>query len=82
MPRTATAPAKEPEAGQNVQAASETPAQVPLAPALVSGFDVAVHREEIAQVAYRNWLERADGPGSPEQDWLMAVSEIRAKYTA
>ena len=31
--------------------------------------------------AYRIWLERADRPGSPEEDWLKADSEVRAKYT-
>jgi hypothetical protein len=44
-------------------------------------FDTAVYRKEIAQVAYRIWLERADRRGSPEEDWLKADSEVRAKYT-
>jgi len=43
-------------------------------------FEVAAHHEEIARISYRNWLERAEGPGSPEQDWLAAVSEVRTKY--
>ncbi len=30
---------------------------------------------------YRIWLERGDRPGSPEEDWLKAESEVRAKYT-
>jgi hypothetical protein len=42
---------------------------------------MAAHRKEIAQVAYRTWLERADRPGSPEEDWAKAESEVRAKYT-
>ena len=74
MSNTATAPAKAPITDQRVRSA-ENPA------ALVSEFDVAAHHEEIAQVAYYNWLERADGPGSPEQDWLKAEGEIQARYS-
>ena len=44
----------------------------------VSEFDPAEHRDEIAQLAYLNWLERV---GSPEQDWIKAEMEVRAKYT-
>ena len=44
-------------------------------------FDLAAHQKEIAQVAYRIWLERADRPGSPENDWLQAEAEVRAKHT-
>jgi Protein of unknown function (DUF2934) len=44
-------------------------------------FDPVAHQKEIAQVAYRIWLERADRPGSPEEDWLKAEAEVRAKYT-
>ena len=47
----------------------------------VPEFDVAAHHEEIPKVAYRIWLERAYCPGSPEEDWLKAESEVRAKYT-
>ena len=47
----------------------------------IPDFDAAAHRKEIAQVAYRLWLERADGPGSPEEDWLQAEAEVRARYT-
>jgi Protein of unknown function (DUF2934) len=41
-------------------------------------FDPAAHHKEIAQVAFRNWLERA---GSEEEDWLKAEIEVRARYT-
>jgi hypothetical protein len=51
------------------------------AAAPVSAFDAVAHQKEIAQVAYRIWLERADRPGSPEEDWLKAEAEVRAKYT-
>ncbi len=44
-------------------------------------FDAVAHQKEIAQVAYRIWLERADRPGSPEEDWLKAEAEVRAKYS-
>lgn len=32
--------------------------------------------EEIALVAYQYWLERGDGPGSAEQDWLQAEQDL------
>ena len=41
---------------------------------------VAGHQKEIAQVAYRIWLERANRPRCPEDDWLKAEVEVRAKY--
>ena len=81
MPRAATAPAKEAKTDQSAHSVSEKPEPVSPASVLVPEFDVAAHHQEIAQVSYRIWLERADGPGSAEQDWLKAVSEVRAKYT-
>jgi hypothetical protein len=51
------------------------------APAPIPEYDPAAHQKETAQVAYRIWLERADRPGSPEDDWLQAEAEVRAKYT-
>ena len=80
MPTTAVATTKEPETNQKSRAAADQPTQVSHEP-LPQEFDAAAHHEEIAQVAYRIWLERADEPGSPEQDWLKAVSEVCAKYT-
>jgi hypothetical protein len=63
--------------------ASKKPARASSAPAPAPSpeFDAAVCGKEIAQVAYRIWLERADRPGSPEEDWLMAETELRTKYT-
>ena len=77
MPRTATAKAREPRPAQGIDAVGgkSAPAPVPM-----PEFEVAAHHEEIARISYRNWLERAEGPGSPEQDWLAAVSEVRTKY--
>ncbi len=49
-------------------------------PAPTFEYDPAAHQKEIAQVAYRIWLERADRPGSPEADWLQAEAEVRARY--
>ena len=82
MPRTrkAPTPVTEPKANRSARSASKKPARVP-APAHVPEFDAAAYRKEIAQVAYRIWMERADRPGSPEEDWLKAESEVRAKYT-
>jgi hypothetical protein len=83
MPRTKTAPdhTTEPGTQGSVRAAGEEPAHTSLASAPIAEFDAAAHRKEIAQVAYRIWLERADRPGSPEEDWLKAESQVRAKYT-
>ena len=73
----APAPATEPNAHRRARNAAETPAGDPV---LVPEFDAAAHRKEIAQVAYRIWLERADRPGSPEKDWVKAEIEVRARY--
>jgi hypothetical protein len=65
----APTPATEPKVHRRAYTAAETPE-----------FDAAAHRKEIAQVAYRIWLERADRPGSPEKDWVKAEIEVRARY--
>ena len=78
MAITRTAPAKpaEPKIHRNPGRKNlSTTVQTPV-------FDPVAHQKEIAQVAYRMWLERADRPGSPEDDWLKAEAEIRAKYTS
>jgi hypothetical protein len=82
MPRnqTALSPVKETKAYRGIRAANKTPALARPAPAPVTEFDVATYRKEIAQLAYRIWLERADRPGSPEADWAKAEGEVRAKY--
>ena len=72
--RTAPSKAVEPKSLRN-------PRRVPkIAPAPILEYDPAAHQKEIAQVAYRIWLERADRPGSPEDDWLKAEVEVRARY--
>jgi len=79
MAITRTAPSKpaEPKAQRTPRrAAPRVPAAAP-----VPAFDAVAHQKEIAQVAYRIWLERADRPGSPEEDWLKAEAEVRAKYS-
>jgi hypothetical protein len=73
----APTPAMEPKAHRRAHSAAETIAGDPV---LVREFDAAAHRKEIAQVAYRIWLERADRPGSPEKDWVKAEIEVRTKY--
>ena len=76
MTRTQTAPAPpaEPKTHRNVR---RKPARASSEPVLPE-FDAAAHHKEIAQVAYRNWLERS---GSAEEDWLKAEIEVRARYT-
>jgi hypothetical protein len=79
MAITRTAPSKpaEPKAQRTPrQADHSAPAAAP-----VTSFDAVAHQKEIAQVAYRIWLERADRAGSPEEDWLKAEAEVRVKHT-
>ena len=58
--RTAPSKAAEPKAHRSPRRVSKS------APAPVLEYDATGHQKEIAQVAYRIWLERADRPGSPE----------------
>jgi len=78
MAITRTAPAKPAEPKTN-RTPRRAPKSAPV-PNPIPVFDAVAHQKEIAQVAYRMWLERADRPGSPEQDWLKAEAEVRAKY--
>ena len=82
MPKTQEAPtrATKPKAHRSGRSTSKKPMDI-LPLAAVPEFDTEAHRQEIAQVAYRLWLERADGPGSPEEDWLKAASKVRAMYS-
>jgi Protein of unknown function (DUF2934) len=79
MAITTTAPSKpaEPKAHRTPRRATNNAP----APAPIPVFDAVAHQKEIAQVAYRIWLERADRPGSPEEDWLKAEAEVRAKHS-
>jgi hypothetical protein len=79
MAITRTAPSKPVESKSQRSPRRATPRAPEVAP--VPAFDAVAHQKEIAQVAYRIWLERADRPGSPEEDWLKAEAEVRAKYT-
>ncbi len=45
-------------------------------------FDAGAHYEEIAHLAYLNWLGRGASIGNPEQDWLEAEQAVRAKLAA
>src|SRR5665213_2984612 len=79
MAITRTAPSKpaEPKAQRSPRRA--TP-RVPVA-APLPVFDAVAHQKEIAQVAYRIWLERADRPGYPEEHWPKPEAELRAKHS-
>jgi DUF2934 family protein len=81
MPKTRTAPAPIAEPKTHRSATTRKTTRAVPAPPPIPEFDAAAHRKEIAQVAYRIWLERADGPGSPEEDWLRAEAEVRARHT-
>jgi Protein of unknown function (DUF2934) len=84
LPRTKTTPlpATDPNTHRSARSTRKKPARVASARSLSPSpeFDAAARREEIAEVAYRNWLARANGPGSPEEDWLKAEVDVRAKY--
>jgi len=61
--------------------AMSTPAAEPES-AAVSGLEVAAaapSREEIAALAYSFWEARGHQGGSPEEDWLRAEEELRAR---
>ena len=73
--RTAPSKAAEPKAPRTPRRVTKSAA------APILDFDPVAHQKEIAQVAYRIWLERADRPGSPEEDWLKAEAEVRSKHT-
>ena len=78
MPKTrkAPTPATKPRALRSARSASKKPVGV-RAPAPVPEFIAIAHHDEIAEVAYYKWLERA---GSPQEDWLEAEIEVRARY--
>ena len=79
MRKTQETPAltPKPKAHRSAHTTSKKPVDVPkMNP--VPEFDAAAHREEVAEAAYFNWLKRA---GSPEEDWLQAEVEVRARYT-
>ena len=82
MPKTQTAPTKAalPRTPRKGRTASKKADCVPSVQSHIPEFDAAARHHEIAQVAYRNWLERSGGPGSAEEDWLKAEMEVRAIY--
>jgi Protein of unknown function (DUF2934) len=84
LPRTKTTPlpATDPNTHRSARSTRKKPVRVASALSLSPSpeFDADARREEIAEVAYRNWLARANGPGSPEEDWLKAEVDVRAKY--
>ncbi len=53
-----------------------------IAPVEVAEFNPAEHHDEIAVAAYLLWLEGGDAPHSPEENWLKAEQEVRARYSA
>ena len=68
-----TAPA-EPKTHRRASPASKKPAPVPAVPE----FDSAAHHDEIARLAYFTSLDRG---ASPDENWLKAETEVRAKYS-
>jgi hypothetical protein len=51
-----------------------------MTPVEVAEFNPAEHHDEIAVAAYLIWL--GDAPHSPEENWLKAEQEVRARYSA
>jgi len=72
--RTASTAATSPKTHRSSRTAGKKP--LPSAHPITE-LDAGALHQEIAEVAYRNWLERA---GSAEQDWLKAEIEVRARY--
>jgi hypothetical protein len=68
--QTAPTPPAEPKTHRSARTTRKKPVAIP-------EFDVAAHHQEIAEVAYRKWLERT---ASPEEDWRKAENEVRARY--
>jgi hypothetical protein len=83
MPRTtkALSPSVEPKTRRTAPSTERkrTPVR---RKALVPEFDEAAHRDEIAEAAYLIWLQRGGAPGSQVEDWCMAATTVREKYTA
>ena len=74
--------AKEPTK-HRARAASKKPARVAtsaVAPIEVVQFDPSIRHDAIASLAFQKWLERerAGAPGSSEEDWMKAESEVRS----
>jgi hypothetical protein len=38
-----------------------------------------VQQQEVAALAYKLWQDRRGAEGSPEEDWLRAVEQLRAR---
>jgi hypothetical protein len=66
---TPVSPTEDPE----IQAETETS----IAVSSISVSSVEPSREEIARVAYLNWLHRGCQHGSAEDDWFRAEQELR-----
>ncbi len=81
MPRTRASriPATEPKTHRSARTASEKRVRAPSPPDAIPEPANSPRHEEIAEVAYRNWLGRTDH-GSPEEDWLKAEIEVHARY--
>ena len=82
MPKaqTTSAAANEPTLRRSAPTTVRKP-RVKAAPSSALEFDLAARQGEIAKVAYLKWLQRGDGPGNAEDDWLQAEIEVRAEFT-
>lgn len=85
MPRALKSASTAEPTAQQSRAPSErkrTPVRPKPAALTVPEFNAGAHYEEIAHLAYLNWLQRGAEVGNPEQDWFEAEQSIRAKYLA
>ncbi len=48
-------------------------------PPVATPFDADSNRSEIEQLAHQYWIERGCPTGTPDEDWLRAEQEIRAR---
>jgi hypothetical protein len=75
-----------PTNGNGVHAESGNGNSAAAAPGMVSKEVIATSagsqsvEEKIRARAYELYLQRGDNGGSPEQDWLRAVEEIRGRH--
>lgn len=51
-------------------------------PPVAAPLDTDAIRTEIEQLAHQHWIDRGCPIGTPDEDWIRAEREIRAKYSS
>jgi hypothetical protein len=55
------------------------PADAPASQAMTSSLADTLDEHEIAELAYRHWINRGCPMGSPEEDWFLAEQDLRCR---